>query len=254
MGLICAVCDEPIINENEAYYSSKLDAYVHEGCYYSELDYPMGVVKIFKPKEKVVETYVVTSVEDRKFVLEIDDISEYDGDYGELDDTDEISPRQFKWVPLGPWRGYYAPDTEDWVEIHEDCYLAGSRDAEDLKNFNYAIMRFLWKLGVEFAIVTARTSNLFSAGYDLLIPKDVAKDFEKMMQIVSKLAELKYHYRDPVRFILTAITGKDEFDEKDYILLDIWERIRSGEDVNVEEYISRLIAGGVNAEAATEEI
>ncbi|MHA1286374.1 MAG: hypothetical protein ACTSPB_03105 [Candidatus Thorarchaeota archaeon] len=231
----CVICEEEF--EECFTYSEKLNGYVCESCYYSELNYPQGTVRIFKPSEGIIETYEVYSVEDRLHILEIEDITNFNWDYGEYVE-DEICPIQFKWVRTGSWRGYYAPDTDEWVDVHEDCFLGGSVDAGYLENFNDLAIAFLWNLGVEFAVVTARTSNLFSMGYDLMVHKSVAENLETFSKVTAKLAELKYHYRDPVRFTLTAITGKDKFEERDYILLDAWNMIKDG--FTVDEIVERL--------------
>ena len=206
---VCVLCKDVA---EEMFYSEKLDGWVCEPCYLSDRDYSQGIVRIFKPNDGIVETYEVRELEDDLWIKEVDNILDYNWGYGEFEDG-AICPIQFKWVSTDPWRGYYTPKSDEWVELHEDCFLAGSRDAKDLEEFNKSVIVFLWNLGVEFAVITSRTSNVFSAGYDLMVHKSVAEDLDLLFQITSKLAELKYHYRDPVRFTLTALTGKDDFEE-----------------------------------------
>jgi hypothetical protein len=226
---------EEIIEESgadelvEGYWTDK--GFVCYSCWVYDEENPIGWVTMYKDGEEV-----------RGF------FGHYTY-YSEDDDLDELIRELMNavyWVSTSAWRGYYEIDREkleNWAVLHSDCALIGSRDASYLEEFDELAHKFLDALGVVHARVVLRTSNVFSAGYELLVRKCDLKDVQKFMKVVSKLAELKYHYRDPVRFVLTALTGKDEFDERDYLLLSIWERVRNGEDIedilpNVAEVIT----------------
>ena len=137
-----------------------------------------------------------------------------------------------RWVSIDPWRGYYEAESSVYVRLHEDCILAYSRDAEELKSFDEKIRELLDKLGVRYARVFTRSSNLFSTGYDLYVHREDLKG-EKAVLLVAALNILRIRYRDPVRFKITALTGKtgpEDFDEKDLLLAEAYDRLATGED------------------------
>jgi len=139
---------------------------------------------------------------------------------------------RFKYHKTDGWRGYYEPESDEWTNIHSDCILSYSKDSHDLKEFDIEISEIIEQLGIPYAKVFSKTSNVFSTGYDLFV-----KNGDETL-IEEKIEELKEKYRDIHQFTLTALTGKDEFDEKDEILVEAYRRIKFGEDFeDVKEYI-----------------
>jgi hypothetical protein len=132
-----------------------------------------------------------------------------------------------KWVSTDGWRGYYdVTPNEKWVRIVDDCILSYSEDAEQLHEMQEKLEEFLKSRDIEFAKVFARTSNCFSTGYDFFVEKGEEDEAKCIVAI------LKLKYRDPDRFNMTALTGKEsskEFDQKDKLLLEAFRRIEKGE-------------------------
>ncbi|MEM2093829.1 MAG: hypothetical protein QXI32_00860 [Candidatus Bathyarchaeia archaeon] len=81
---------------------------------------------------------------------------------------------------------------------------------------------------MDFAVVIARTSNLFSSTYEVYVKRDDAESVEKGLAILGTLL-LTITHRDEERLELTALTGKDEFDGRDRLLLEAWRRLKAGE-------------------------
>ena len=215
-------------------YSEKLEGWICFPCRESAESHPQGTVIVYKPNEGIAEKYVVMEHEDTVFTsnpienpedlekLEFEDI-----DYGK-------SPIQFGYHRTDPWRGYYEPQAEGWKNLHSDCILSYSRDAEELKKFDVDIKRMLWELGYQFAVCFGTTSNVFSCGYDILVRKTEEPDIVKEMALYSSLMRLSMKYRDPERFRMTALTGKSEgFDEKDKLLAEASKRLEQGEDFEI---------------------
>ena len=147
-----------------------------------------------------------------------DDEPHYITDY--RDDTE--GDFTVKYHRTDGWRGYYEVESENWVNVHEDCILAYSTDAAELQTFQDALMEQMDGVGIEYARVFSRTSNVFSSGFDFFVRK---QDAEKAKAIAGLLA-LKY--RDPERFRLTALTGKDTFDKNDKMFLKAVQLIEQG--------------------------
>lgn len=120
-----------------------------------------------------------------------------------------------KWVSTDPWRGYYDLASDTWEQVHTDCILSYSEDAENLKRFDELLQDLLNREEIRYIRGFPRTSNLFSCGYELWIPKE-DKDRYDALIAQAKEAHQK-ELRDPSSFRLTALTGKDpgECDEKD---------------------------------------
>ncbi|RLI84082.1 hypothetical protein DRP07_02250 [Archaeoglobales archaeon] len=209
----CKICGEEI-KEGHELYSDKLDATLCEYCFDAEKDYPQGTVIVFYPKEGTVDKFIIYSVEDVHLSQSISSLDEYDDlNFDIL--MEENSPIQFKWVSTDPWRGYYEPVAGEWVKIHEDAILHGSKDAEYLGRFYENLKKILWEAKIDFAIVFGTTSNVFSTGFDILVKKEDFESVVELMKLYFRVLELKEKYRDTKRFILTAITGKNDFDETD---------------------------------------
>jgi hypothetical protein len=243
----CAVCGEEARAIREecgdgaveyGVWSEKLKGWVCGPC--SEHDYPKGTVLIYRPREKAVEKWLVFNDEDELFVAEVESEEDLEDIEPRLEPADpSICPIQFKWRRTDPWRGYYEPEAEGWVNVHEDCILAYSRDAEELERFHAEAVKMLWGAGVTFAVAFGRTSNIFSTGYDVLVRREDALIASAALKI------LALKYRDPERFALTALTGKSEgFDEKDRLLLEAYRRLEAGESPDkVLEDVARKAAG-----------
>jgi len=160
--------------------------------------------------------------------------------YGDDDYPHEISYTRnetdgefrVRWVSTDPWRGYYTVESDVYERIHEDAILAYSYDADQLKRFDEEVRRLLDWLGVRYARVFERTSNLFSTGYDLFVHKEDLNG-EKGALLTVALNLLKLKYRNPVRFKITALTGKTDpadFTESDKLLAEAFDRLVAGED------------------------
>lgn len=117
------------------------------------------------------------------------------------------------WHSTDGWRGYYEVHSDGWVQVVNDCALAYSEDCNELGEFDKNMQQIFKEKGIEFAVVSTRSSNVFSSGYDVFVRK---KDKKAANDIVKALGKL---YRDPTRFKLTALTGKDKFDSGDHLLL-----------------------------------
>ncbi len=131
------------------------------------------------------------------------------------------------------WRGHYDVESTKYYITHSDCILSFSDDEKDLKNFDDALRQALDELGIKYARVLTRTSNICSQGYDFFVEKSKAG---LVTSVVEKFKEI---YRDPVRFHQTAMTGKNpddaDFDEKDELFSALSAIILSGTSEIKEE-------------------
>lgn len=149
-----------------------------------------------------------------------------EGDYGETifeigatrnstADNGDIGLWRVHRQRIDGWRSYVKVDPpKEWVTFHGDVALSGSADAKDLERFDLYLRKALIAKGFRMIRATSITTNVFSVGVDYFIEKenaDVAK------AVAGKLADA---FRDPVRFNMTAITGKDPDDAGfgDYLL------------------------------------
>jgi hypothetical protein len=122
------------------------------------------------------------------------------------------------------WRGYYDIKCSDaWEQAHSDCILGMSEDEKELKNFDDYLKELLDDREIRWARVISRTSNLFSQGYDFFVEKGKLEEIELIV------ANLKNACRDPHRFQMTALTGKDpkNFTKEDEILCLVANFIKS---------------------------
>ena len=238
----CASCGEKVstLAKNkwaleEGRYSEKKSGWVCGGCVESDNSYPRGTVVIYKPNEQTIEKWTIKDYADEVQIennvsadnLEIRDPESCPEEIG------EDCPIQFAWHSTDAWRGYNEAVTTEWVQVHDDCILSGSEDASELKSFDADLKRFLWEQGFEFAVVFGSTSNLFSCGYDVYVKKTDQSNILKTVLLFTKLRQLASQFRDPTRFITTAITGKThvgDFDDKDMLLVEAAQRLKNGED------------------------
>ena len=138
-----------------------------------------------------------------------------------------------EWHSIDGWRGYYEVKSDKWVKIHDDCILSGSEDSEELKKFDEELQECLRKLGIRYARVFTRTSNIFSMGYDFFVRKEDFDRVKRVINILHLVNELKIKYRDDERFSITALTGKtrtSEFDKTDKLLLEVCKMLQKGID------------------------
>lgn len=127
-----------------------------------------------------------------------------------------------RWVKTDPWRGYYEVESDTYVKVHDDCILSYSEDERELKRFDTALREYCDEHGIRYARVFARSSNLFSVGYDFFVAKEDVKRVEEFMLLAMKVTQLASEHRDSERFTLTALTGKsDGFDEEDEALVEV---------------------------------
>jgi len=157
------------------------------------------------------------------------------------------------WVPTDAWRGHYdvrAAKGSNWVRVHDDVILAYSEDERDLKSFDDFLRGFMDAGGIEYVRAFARSSNVFSSGYDLFVEKEHAEAVERIIRI------LKPIYRDDFRFAATAISGKDpdDWDAKDLTLtriaLALFDTTESNPKVLKERVFTELVDAGVPRESA----
>jgi hypothetical protein len=161
-----------------------------------------------------------------------------------INDTD--GDFEVEWHNIDGWRGYYEVKSDKWVKIHDDCILSGTEDSDELKKFDEELQECLKKLGIRYARVFTRMSNVFSMGYDFFVLKKDFKKVEKIIQVLSVVNILKLKYRDDERFSITALTGKtrtSEFAKTDKLLLEAYNKLKSGADFEEvkNEFISKAI-------------
>lgn len=133
------------------------------------------------------------------------------------------------------WRGYYDVTSDNWTAIHSDCILSYSADAEELKKFDDAFRDALRNMGIRYARVFSRTSNVFSSGFDFFVEKGKENEAEAIRIV------LAVRYRDPERFRATALTGRDpaDFDEHDKLFVKAVKLLDQG--MTSEEAVEKVM-------------
>lgn len=235
----CEGCEEYLIdiyrNDPELIrngrYSEKRNGFVCFGCWEQDEYYPLGTVIVFDPIEKTATKFVVWEYQDASWSgpegLTSDELELGARDF--TPDDYEDSPIQFAYHRTDAWRGYYDPiKPKGWIKVHSDSILSYSEDAQHLKNFDAEIKAALWDLGVKFAICFGRTSNVFSTGYDILA--EIGEDELKTLAMIMKVTQLRTEYRDPDRFMRTALAGLSEDTKKSRLLAKAAKRLQDGED------------------------
>ena len=214
---ICESCEEPI--EDEVYHGDHSTHYeskaLCETCYYE--DEPCATI--------------LYGDDDSPRIIS-DTRDETEGDF------------KVKWHATDAWRGHYKVESDNYRLIHTDCILSYSKDAQELEQFDEELRKTLTERGVRYVRVFTRTSNVFSSGYDFFVHKDDFERAEDVMAVLATAYQLRLRYRDSERFTMTALTGKDEFDEKDKLLVRAYERIEEGAtfDEVKEELLDELDA------------
>jgi hypothetical protein len=147
------------------------------------------------------------------------------------------------YVHTDGWRGYYTVKSEVYEQVADDNILSMSADAEELKKFDDAIRKLCAEHNIRYARVFTRSSNVFSNGYDFFVYK---ADLEKYKEIAELVDGLKELYRDPARYRMTALTGKDTFDKNDHLLMKAADMLQAGTDFDVVMKIVMKEAGDGN--------
>jgi len=166
------------------------------------------------------------------YFINEDEIEEED--YDMIHELAEELNKAIIWSGMG-YRGYYDIDESkllNWKLLASDVILSGSEDAEELARFDEKLTEFIENRGGIWARVILPTSNIFSAGYYLLLKQKSLEQKDMILLDLLKLI-LAMKYRDPLRFTITALTGKtspSEFTEKDRFLAEFAQRILKGED------------------------
>jgi len=153
-----------------------------------------------------------------------------------------------EWHRIDGWRGYYEPvvNKDRWVKIADDNILSYSEDSRNLERFDEDVKALLQSMGVRFATVFSRSSNVFSTGYDLFAFKpDLEKiGIKKLTNFLKDVEQLRSEFRDPVKYEMTALTGKDpeQFDTEDYLFTQAVKRLSEGEsfDKVKQDVINKL--------------
>ncbi len=164
-----------------------------------------GIVVIYDPKRKKAVKITSYYSDGKKARIEYARIKSPE----DLDNAEfrfvgyRKSPIRFERMSVDAYRGYYEPVSDEWSVIYEDNLLLMCSDAEDLMKFDKAIKNVLWNLGYEFAICFSSSSNIFSLGYHVMV-KNSEKE-EILEKINRELDKLKREYRDPIRYVLTAL-------------------------------------------------
>jgi len=208
---ICASCEGAIESEDELTYGDEgtedAGKPLHENC------------KIDDENEPCATVFPDGNEEDRQVIGH--SVNETGGEF------------TVKYIRTDGWRGYYEAESKEYVKLHDDCALAYSEDQAELQKFDAELKETLRNQKVRFAVVVARTSNVFSAGVEYFVRKEDIRDPVKFFGLIASINNLKAKYRSGERFALTALTGKtdsSEFDEKDKLLLEASQRLEKGEE------------------------
>ncbi|HDN73719.1 MAG TPA: hypothetical protein ENG16_01675 [Archaeoglobus sp.] len=87
-----------------------------------------------------------------------------------------------KWMRIDPWRGYYDTVAEGWKKVYEDAIMAFTRHAEALRRFEKILKEKFDELGINWAVVISRTSNVLSRGLDIFVSEQDYKSMKKKIE------------------------------------------------------------------------
>lgn len=155
--------------------------------------------------EKIAEALRSMESDDRSepaaslFYRDSDEPATIGGYHNDLEDF------TVEWHGQG-YRGYYEVvpvDENKWKKVHDDNILSMSEDAENLKTFDELIRKAMDDNNIEYVRAFARSSNVFSTGYELFVEADQAERVESLINMLAPI------YRDPKKYAVTAYTGKD---------------------------------------------
>lgn len=203
----CASCGD-VVPPDEVSYGDRGTDYsgkpLHQGCY--DGDYPEATIRAYFPGDQAgggqpgFDLFEIYS--GRNMTAE--------EQYG-----DSIGLWRTGYTRTDGWRGYYTVrPPRGWTQIRSDCSLAHSEDAKQLADFDKSLRRVLSRMGIVLVRAVCRTSNVFSAGVDYYVR---SKDAKIVREAVEHLEQV---YRDPERFQVTALTGKDpkDFTQSDRLI------------------------------------
>ena len=211
---VCDSCSE-VLNENNEIYSEEQDKWVCQTCY--DEDEPCLTIKTNDLELDGVDNL---GIEEGLVTLFVRHYSNDTG--GEF---------KAKYVRTDGWRGYYdVIASKAWKKFHSDCILAYSGDAQQLEDFDEKLEQYLNKLGVRFAKVFSRTSNLFSSGYDFFVRREDFKKAEDVERTAKVIETLKQKYRDGDRFAMTALTGTSKRTKEGKMILRASKMLEAGID------------------------
>jgi len=143
-----------------------------------------------------------------------------------------------KYVRTDGWRGYFdvePSENSDFVHAHSDQILSYSADAEELKKFDDEFQEALRNMGIKYARVFTRTSNVFCTGYDFFVDKN------KILEAGAIRVMLALKYRDPERFNSTCLTGADPEDQTEHDKLFVKATKLLDEGMTPEEAVNKVI-------------
>ena len=131
------------------------------------------------------------------------------------------------YVHTDGWRGYHTVSSETYEQVADDNILSMSADERELKKFDDAMRKLCDEHNIRYARVFTTSSNIFSVGFDFFVLKQDLEEYRKIQKIVDGLKVL---YRDPERYKLTCLTGKDSFDAQDKLLAKAADMLNIGMD------------------------
>jgi len=130
---------------------------------------------------------------------------------------DTMGDFDFEWKGTGYGGHYDVIPSGSWINVVNDNILAYSGDEQDLKEFSDILEKLMQENHIQYAIVFARSSNLFSTGYDMFIKK---RHFKKYQLFKDRLESIKKILRDPRSYNATAITGQTPQTQEDQLKAD----------------------------------
>jgi hypothetical protein len=95
---------------------------------------------------------------------------------------EEKIPAKKKWVSTSAWRGYYTFDNsvaDGWIPTIEDEAIRGKTDDE--KSRIRDIRKTLKEHGISSKVKYTQTSNLFSVGWDVIVPPSKVPRAKKLL-------------------------------------------------------------------------
>ena len=95
----------------------------------------------------------------------------------------EKIPAKKKWVSTDAWRGYFTFDNsvaDGWIPTMEDSTVRGkTKDEQDRIKRIKSILR---KNKINSREKYSRTSNVFSVGYDVIVPPSKVKRAKALLK------------------------------------------------------------------------
>lgn len=145
---ICSCCEEPLPDKHSIYLGEPKTHYegktLCESCFYDS--------------DPIATILYGRGTEPKHITLAR---NETDGDY------------RADWHSTDPWRGHYELSSDKYAKIFSDAILAGHESEAMLKELNDKAMDEFDSRRIEYARSFARTSNVFSTGYDLWVRKEL---------------------------------------------------------------------------------